>query len=99
MKRLGAIHDLGSMEVSRGFGAQLKFNGLPSVWRRPANTADTAEKSESAASDQQIDDEHDQQNTADTNAAAIPPPAIAETAPEEEDQYDNNQDQVHPLLR
>jgi hypothetical protein len=24
---------------------------------------------------------------------------IAETAPEEEEQYENNQDQVHPLLR
>jgi hypothetical protein len=40
-------------------------------------------KSQSPASDQQIDDEYDQQNTADTDTAAISPPAIAETAPEE----------------
>src|SRR5882672_2162875 len=56
-------------------------------------------KSQSPASKQQIDDEHDQQNTADTEASAISPPVIAETAPEEEDQYHNNQDQVHSFLR
>jgi hypothetical protein len=55
-------------------------------------------KSQSSASEQQIDDEYDQQNAADPEAAAISPPVIAETAPEEEDQYYNNQDQVHSLL-
>jgi hypothetical protein len=43
------------------------------------------QKSQSPATEQQIDDEYDQQNTADTNAAAISPPVIAEPAPEEED--------------
>jgi hypothetical protein len=70
---------------------------LPGIWPRPANSADTAEKSESPASDQQIDDEQDQQDTADTKPAAISPPAIAETAPEEEEQDENNQDHVHKL--
>jgi hypothetical protein len=30
---------------------------------------------------------------------AISPPGIAETTPEEEEKYDNNQDKVHPFLR
>src|SRR5271166_3085140 len=34
---------------------------------------------------------------ADTEPAAISPPAIAETAPEEEEQDENNQDHVHTL--
>jgi hypothetical protein len=42
-------------------------------------------KSQSSATEQQIDDEYDQQNTPDTDAAAISPPAITEPAPEEED--------------
>jgi len=33
------------------------------------------------------------------DAAPISPARIAETAPEEDEQYKNNQDQVHPLLR
>jgi hypothetical protein len=52
-------------------------------------------KSQSSASEQQIDDKHDQQNTADTDPATISPPAIPETAAEEEYQYYNNKDQVH----
>jgi ParB-like nuclease family protein len=48
-------------------------------------------------SEQQIDNEHNQQNPADTDTAAITPSAIAKTAPEEEKQNDNNQDQVHPF--
>jgi hypothetical protein len=47
-------------------------------------------KSQSSASEQQIDDKHDQQNTADTDATTISPPAIPETAAEEEYQYYNN---------
>jgi hypothetical protein len=53
-------------------------------------------KSQSPASEQQVEDEYDQQNATDTNATAISPPAIAVTATaEEKDQYYNNQDQVH----
>jgi hypothetical protein len=58
-----------------------------------------AQRSQSSVSDQQIDHQHDQQNTADTDAPAISPPGIAETAPEEEDKYQNNQNQVHSFLR
>jgi hypothetical protein len=58
-----------------------------------------ARRSQSSVSDQQVDHKHDQQNTADADAAAISPPGIAEAAAEEEDQYKNNQDQVHPFLR
>jgi hypothetical protein len=43
---------------------------------------------QSSVSDQQIDHKRDQQNTAD--AATISPPGIAETAPKEEEQYENN---------
>jgi hypothetical protein len=48
-------------------------------------------------SDQQVYHKHNQQNTADPNATAISPTRIAETAAEEEEQYENNQDQVHPF--
>ena len=48
---------------------------------------------------QQIANQNDEQDAADANPAAIPPPAIAKTATEEEDQYYNNQDQVHSFLR
>jgi hypothetical protein len=48
-------------------------------------------------SDQQVDHKHNRQNTADPNATAISPTRIAETAAEEEKQYENNQDQVHPF--
>jgi hypothetical protein len=81
---------------------------LPAQWTRVAPTvqnpvsgevAANSQKSQSPPSEQQIDDEYDQQNTADTDATAISPPAIAETAPEKEDQYYNNQDQIHLLLR
>jgi hypothetical protein len=58
-----------------------------------------ARRSQSSVSDQQVDHKHDQQNTADTDATAISPPGIAESAPEQEEQYDNNQDQIHPFLR
>jgi hypothetical protein len=47
-------------------------------------------KSQSSASEQQIDDKHDQQNTADTDPATISPPVIPETSAEEEYQYYNN---------
>jgi hypothetical protein len=44
-------------------------------------------KSQSPASEQQIDDKYYEQNTADTDAATISPPAVTETTPEEENQY------------
>ena len=72
---------------------KVKVIGLVPLASRPDR------KSQSPVSEQQIDDEYDQQNTADTDTAPISPPAIAETAPEEEDQYYNNQDQVHLFLR
>jgi hypothetical protein len=58
-----------------------------------------AEKSESPATDQQIDNEYDQYNTANPNAAAISPPGISKTASEDEEQYENNQENVHRFLR
>jgi hypothetical protein len=78
-----------SVDISFGLRGVLSL-GEPAVGARG---------SQSSVSDQQVDHKHDQQNTADTDAAAISPPGIAETTPEEEDQYKNNQDQVHPFLR
>jgi hypothetical protein len=72
---------------------KVKVIGLVPLASRPDR------KSQSPVSEQQIDDEYDQQNTADTDAAAISPPGIAETAAEEEQQYENDQEQVHPFLR
>ena len=61
-------------ELRRDVGVLAQATSVGSL--QPASfvrwSADKAEKSEFAASDQQIDDEHDQQNTADTDAAAIP---------------------------
>jgi len=71
------------------------------VFRRsecPGARADRRQgKIKLSASEHQIEDKHDQQNAADTDAAAVSPPGIPETAPEEEEQNDNNQDQVHPF--
>jgi len=47
---------------------------------------------------EQIDNEHDEQNAADADATAMPPPGIAKAAAEEEDQYENDEDQVHRSL-
>jgi hypothetical protein len=85
----------------RRYSMQIFGTSLPrwcqTTRREPAHVAPG--KSQSSASEQQIEDEHDQQNTADTDASTIPPPAIAETATEEEHQYYNNQDQVHLFPR
>jgi hypothetical protein len=78
-----------------GVSADISFAHHGAVFLGEPTRRET-QRSQASASDQQVDHKHDQQNTADTDATAISPPGIAETAPEEEEQYDNNQDQVHP---
>jgi hypothetical protein len=105
----GYSHDLVARSVARVRRLALGFHPRDRQPRPAALTTGVLSLGEltrreagslqSSVSDQQVDHKHDQQNTADADAAAISPPGIAETAAEEEDQYKNNQDQVHPFLR
>src|ERR1700730_9926090 len=104
----GIFHDLVARSVARVRRPALGFHPRDRQPRPAALTIGVlslgeltrreAGRLQSSVSDQQVDRKHDQQNTADADAAAISPTGIAETAAKEEDQYKNNQDQVHPFL-
>jgi hypothetical protein len=51
-----------------------------------------------AAAEEQVKDQNYQQNSADTDSTAVTITPIPETAAEQEQEYQDNQDQVHGSL-
>src|SRR3984893_3439923 len=69
---------------------QRSYFGLPAL---PARSELRA--SDPAIAKQQVEDQHDQQNAADADPATVTVTPIAETASEQQEQYDDDQKQVH----
>ena len=76
---------------------------MAAVWERVVRSTSAKARESGVATNspmphEQIDNEHDEQNAADADATAVPPPGIAKATAEEEDQYENDEDQVHRSL-